>query len=128
MIRLVPFLILAWTAMVVYLTLSPSDFLPESNLLSYDKLGHFGMFGGWTGLIGLYIVFYRQREDASLWLIWIAGIAFSLAIELTQWGLPLGRSAEWADMIANVLGCTAANGIIMLLRRSGLKKYLALGR
>lgn len=128
MIRLVPLLLLGWTGMVIYLTLSPSDFLPESNLLGYDKLGHFGMFGGWTGLIGLYMVFYKNRPSASLWVIWGVGIGFSLLIELAQWGLPLGRSAEWADMVANIAGCSAASGIIMLLRESGLKKYLALER
>ncbi len=128
MIRLVPFVLFAWTAMVAYLTLSPSDFLPESNLLGYDKLGHFGMFGGWTGLIGLYLVFYRQPSHTSLWTIWAVGIGFSLLIELAQWGLPLGRSAEWADMLANTVGCTVATGIIMLLRKSGLKKYLAFER
>jgi VanZ family protein len=128
MIRLVPLVLLAWTAMVAYLTLSPSDFLPESNLLGYDKLGHFGMFGGWTGLIGLYLVFYRQQSTISLWTIWAVGIGFSLLIELAQWGLPLGRSAEWADMLANTVGCTVASGIIMLLRKSGLKKYLAFER
>jgi VanZ family protein len=128
MIRLVPLVLLAWTAMVVYLTLSPSDFLPETSLLGYDKLGHFGMFGGWTGLIGLLVVFYMRRESSSLWPIWVAGMLFSLAIELAQWGLPLGRSAEWADMVANALGCTAATGIIMLLRGSRLKKYLAFER
>lgn len=128
MIRLVPLVLLAWTAMVVYLTLSPSDFLPETSLLGYDKLGHFGMFGGWTGLIGLLVVFYMRRESSSLWPIWAAGMLFSLAIELAQWGLPLGRSAEWADMVANALGCTVATGIIMLLRGSRLKKYLAFER
>lgn len=128
MIRLVPIVLLAWTFMVGYLTLSPSDFLPESTLLGYDKLGHFGMFGGWTGLIGLYVVFYQNNSKTSLWMVWGAGIAFSLLIELAQWGLPIGRSAEWADMVANAIGCSAATGIIMLLRRSGLKKYLALER
>jgi len=128
MIRLVPLVLLAWTAMVAYLTLSPSDFLPESNLLGYDKLGHFGMFGGWTGLIGLYLVFYRQPSSVSLWTIWAVGIGFSLLIELAQWGLPLGRSAEWADMLANTVGCSTATGIIMLLRESKLKKYLAFER
>ncbi|MEN9838741.1 MAG: hypothetical protein RL177_220, partial [Bacteroidota bacterium] len=128
MIRLVPFVLFAWTAMVAYLTLSPSDFLPESNLLGYDKLGHFGMFGGWTGLIGLYLVFYRQTSHTSLWTIRAVAIGFSLLSELAQSGLPLGRSAEWADMLANTVGCTVATGIIMLLRKSGLKKYLAFER
>ena len=86
------------------------------------------MFGGWTGLFGLLTVFYRRHETASLWPIWLAGMLFSLAIELAQWALPLGRSAEWADMAANALGCTAATGIIMLLRGSTLKKYLAFER
>lgn len=128
MIRLVPILIVSWTALLAYLTLSPSDFLPESTLFGYDKVGHFGMFGGWTGLIGLYLIFYRRREQTSLWTVWSLGIGFSLLIELAQWGLPLGRSAEWADMVANLLGCSAATGIIMLLRDSGIKKYLALER
>jgi VanZ family protein len=128
MIRIVPFLLLFWTAMVAYFTLSPADYLPESNLFGYDKLGHFGLFGGWTGLIGLFLVFYRGKESTSLWVIWIAGLLFSLLIEGAQGALPLGRTAEWADMFANALGCTTATGIIMLLRRSRFKKYLALER
>ena len=114
--------------MVAYLTLSPADYLPQTSLFGYDKLGHFGLFGGWTGLIGLYLVFYKQQNSISLWLVWAAGMFFSLMIEVAQGVLPLGRSVEWGDMVANAVGCTVATGIIMLLQRTGLKKYLAFGR
>jgi VanZ family protein len=128
MIRIVPLLFILWTALVAYLTLSPADYLPESTLLGYDKLGHFGLFGGWTGLVGLYLVFYKQQGSTSLWLVWAAGMFFSLMIEVAQGVLPLGRTVEWGDMVANAVGCTVATGIIMLLQRTGLKKYLAFGR
>ncbi len=128
MTRIIPFLAAIWTLMILYFTLSPSDFLPETSIFGYDKIGHFGLFGGWTGLLGLILLFHKRRFDFPLWKVWMYGILFSFVIEIAQWGLPLGRSAEGADMVANVLGCSAAIGIIMLLRRLVPKKYLALDR
>lgn len=119
-------LTLLWTFMVLYFTLLPADYLPESTLLGYDKLGHFGIFGGWTFLFGLFMMTYGRRPDIGSHVIWLAGFLFSSAIEILQYSLPVNRMAEWGDVVANVLGISLATSIIMLLRRPNLRKYLAL--
>ncbi len=128
MIRFIPLLVLIWTGITIYLTLAPADYLPETKVFGYDKIGHFGIFGGWTFLSGLFIVYYLDRPDFETWKIWLYGVAFGAFIEFSQWALPVNRSAEVGDMVANVLGISVATYIFMRLRRNNLKKYLALER
>jgi len=111
--------ILFWTAITLYFTLAPADYLPESELWGYDKIGHIGIFGGWTFLLGVFLMTAGRRPGPHPIRIWLAGVVFSGLIEFLQYALPINRSAEWGDVVANVVGVTAATCIIMLLRRSG---------
>lgn len=121
----VPILILAWTLVTVYFTLTPADYLPESKLWGYDKIGHFGIFGGWTFLFGLFLsATGRLPRRRHLW-IWLSGALFSGLIEFLQHALPINRTAEWGDVAANLIGVTAATCIIMLLRRTKWMAYIA---
>ncbi len=110
--RMLTAALLAWTALIAYFTLMPAEYLADYPILGYDKLGHFGIFGGWTGLYGL---FRPERSPAQVFII---GFAFSVLIEALQFWLPINRSAEVLDLVANLLGCLAATGIIMLLRKN----------
>lgn len=117
--------ILIWTAITMYFTLAPADYLPESDLWGYDKLGHFGIFGGWTFLTGLFLTTSNpKRPIPNLW-IWLGGALFSSLIEFLQFALPINRTAEWGDVAANLIGVTTATCIIMLLRRIGMTTYIA---
>lgn len=101
----IPPVFILWTALMLVLTLLPSESLPSSRLFSYDKIGHFGMFGGWTFFLGLYFIVYRENTRTNLFLLMLAGILFGALIEGLQFVLPASRSATWGDIAANSLGC-----------------------
>ena len=104
----IPPIFLIWTILMLLLTLLPGDALPSTRLFSYDKIGHFGMFGGWTFFLGLYMIVYKEKVNINLFLLMMAGILFGAAIEGLQYLMPVGRAASWGDIAANSLGCFAA--------------------
>lgn len=73
-----------------------------------DKLAHGLAF---FGLAGLAIAAFRQRSPLAIFLA-LAG--FGGLIEIAQWWTDWGRSAEWADMGADLLG----TGIGILIARA----------
>ncbi len=117
----IPILILLWTLLILYLTLFPTDNLLDADIFTYDKIGHFGMFGGWTGLIGLYFLIYKKDINAPLFAILITGIIFGAFIEFLQFLLPFGRNADFWDVTANTLGCLTAYLILSYLRAKIVK-------
>ncbi len=104
----IPAIFLFWTVLMLALTLLPSDTLPGNRLFSYDKLGHFGMFGGWTFFLGLYFMVYRGKVQINLFLLMAVGILFGAVIEVLQYVMPAGRTGSWGDVLANSLGCFTA--------------------
>lgn len=112
----IPPVFILWTILMLALTLMPSDAIPDARLFSYDKIGHFGMFGGWTFFLGLYMIVYKERININLFLLMIAGIAFGALIEGLQFLLPGDRTASWGDIAANSLGCFAAYVILHPVR------------
>ncbi len=104
----IPPVFVLWTITMLALTLLPGDAIPSVSLFSYDKVGHFGMFGGWTFFLGLYIIVYRENVEINLYLLAMAGILFGASIEVLQYLLPTNRTASWGDIVANTLGCITA--------------------
>lgn len=114
--RMIPALLIIWTLITLYLTLSPSEYLGDPGIFQFDKLGHFAMFGGWTGLIGLYLMLYKRKYDINLFPLIIIGITFGAFIEFLQLVLPFDRSPSFMDMVANSLGCISAWGVLKILQ------------
>ncbi|MEX0681599.1 MAG: VanZ family protein [Balneolales bacterium] len=104
----IPPVFVIWTILMLALTLLPGSAIPDTKLFSFDKLGHFSMFAGWTFILGLYMIVYKERTNINLFLLMIAGILFGVFIESLQYLLPGNRSACWEDLIANALGCIMA--------------------
>lgn len=122
LIALIPFVLIFWTLLILYLTLMPSESLPAVKVFSYDKIGHFGMFGGWTGLVGMYFFYIRKNVSVNLVLIMIAGIFFGAAIEFLQLTLPINRAFSWYDIMANSLGAVVA-WLVLRKMRTDLQKH-----
>ena len=111
---LVPLGVIGLTGVTLFLTLMPSNFIGESQVWSYDKLGHTLLFGSWTYLLGLYQ--YINRNTATgLWRIFVIGVSFGLLIELLQHFMPLNRYGSLADLFFDGLGCLLA---VWLLKKT----------
>ncbi|RTQ49580.1 VanZ family protein [Hymenobacter gummosus] len=117
------FLAFAWTAFMLWGTLSPLDQLPPLphwELLSFDTAAHAGMF---VVTAVLYILaarwqrlFPSLRRRAFLWTL-VVCLLLGGFIELTQTFMELGRMGEWTDMISDALGTVAGVGLMHLTRR-----------
>lgn len=117
LVKSIPWAIILWTALTFYLTTFPSERIVDVSLFKYDKIGHFLIFGGWTFLLGLIPLIYKNKPDTSLILIIIAGIAFGGFIEFLQYILPYEREASWGDMLANTLGCISAYAALVIIKK-----------
>lgn len=104
---LLPVGIALLTLLTLLLTLLPGSSLPSSRFWSYDKLGHFLLFGSWTYLLGLYR-YFTTGSQGNLFIIFLLGSGFGLAVELLQYLLPVQRQADFYDLAFDALGCLVA--------------------
>lgn len=121
--KLTALVALAWTAFMLWGTLSPLDQLPPLphwELLSFDTAAHAGMF---VVTAVLYILtarwqrlFAGLRRRAFLWTL-VVCLLLGAFIELTQTFMDLGRLGEWTDMISDALGAVAGLGLMQMTRR-----------
>ncbi len=111
---MLPFFILT-TIAILTLTLFPSDYSLPKGFWDYDKLGHALMFFAWTLCFGLFRFFQIDLKRPSLVLIFTISAAFGLLIEILQFILPAGRSAEFLDFVADMLGSGIALYILHLI-------------
>jgi len=91
------------TIVILGATLYPSDFSMPTTIWDYDKIGHAMMFLVWTLIFGLFL-FVLKNNKPSLVLIFVVSASFGLLIEVLQFILPAGRSAELWDFIADIIG------------------------
>ena len=94
-------LALAWTLLILALCSIPGDSLPESELFSYDKLGHAGAFA-----IFAWLWLRAATPDRTAWVL-AGGVAFAIGTELYQGLLPFGRLADPLDALADLVGLLA---------------------
>ena len=110
-----------WMILVLLLTLTPGDNMPETNLWSdlfrFDTVAHFGVFGVMVFLmiVGLskQYTYHFLRKKAVVVSVAVS-ILYGVIIELLQFTIP-GRSFEWFDILANSLGCFVGLGLFYLV-------------
>jgi hypothetical protein len=109
-------LALAWTALILALCLTPSQWLPRSEsdgspfrIPHLDKVLHATMFAGF-GLLWSWAVASRKRWAGVL----IAGALLAVGTEVLQ-GLPIvHRDGDFFDGLADLLGTVLGVGTILL--------------
>lgn len=92
----------------------PGDDVPSNSFLEkihFDKIVHFGLFGGIVFLISLGIYWQKQfvSNKTLIWLV-IISAAYGFAIELIQKYWAIGRSFDMYDLLADTLG--AIGGVV----------------
>lgn len=103
--------LLAGLVMVVsWLALSPAP--PDGLDTGWDKLNHAGAFA----VLTLVASFAFPRSRHSLWLVLAGLLCYGAAIEVAQSFTPT-RSAEWGDLLADLIGMAAGAMLAMLIDR-----------
>lgn len=97
-------LALVWTIGLFAATLTPGEYVPAVPILSFDKVVHVALFLGFA-LVWLWLYPTRRRD------VFLGGIAVGIAIEVLQNALPIHRSGDVYDVIADVAGLVLALGI-----------------
>lgn len=100
-----------WALFILVLCLAPQSELPDISLwefLTFDKIVHAGLFAIQVLLIiiGLKRQYssYRLRYYARSLAI-IFGAAYGLFIEFLQLITDTGRTFDWLDFAADIIGC-----------------------
>ena len=106
--RLYALIAWVWTLLLATTCLLPPSSLKRFNLdslLQFDKLLHAFVF--YVLYIAWYSYFKRNNKLSTslIVVLSIACIAYGLGIEFVQQTKLIGRSFEWADFIADTLGC-----------------------
>lgn len=88
----------------------PGTSLPRVRILTADKLAHIAMFAvlGWTWL--------RAFPDRMGWVLG-GGAVFAVCTEVWQDLLPIGRTGEAADAVADMIGLAIAASVWAAQRR-----------
>lgn len=105
----------ALVLLVTFLCLRPSTG-GEQLFPNADKWAHFLAF---FALAGMLLALVERRYYAS---VCLGLLAFGGAIEIAQYLLPYGRSAEWLDLAADGLGILAGSLLSWSIRESWLQR------
>lgn len=102
---------ISWAIIMFLLTIATKGDLPKMDqwdLLSFDKFAHFSQF---CILIFLMIIgFHKQHTFRALryrpiQISLIICLVYALVLEILQLLLASGRSFDFTDALANILGC-----------------------
>lgn len=102
---------LAWTAVIFALCCTPGRYVPTAHwldLLSFDKLVHASIFFVLSSLWFLYLAKSGPVNTARIVLVVAACMCYGGMLEVLQATVFSQRSGDWADFIANSLGCLLA--------------------
>jgi VanZ family protein len=103
-----------WGILILILCLLPgSEFPPIEVFPHFDKLIHAYLYGQW---MWFFLRWEPIITDKKLVSILSFFVIYGISIELIQHFFIANRSFEWADLAANLFGCTFV-GTWMFLRK-----------
>ncbi|MDE6048707.1 MAG: GNAT family N-acetyltransferase, partial [Paramuribaculum sp.] len=106
---------------ICWFTLMPKP-LPDNDIQLFpgaDKVAHFIIFGAFAGALFIDIMRAGTKRHAGICAIVAALISscFGITVEFLQMAMDMGRSAEFADVVADILGAVSAALIFYLIDR-----------
>lgn len=111
---------IGWGFLIFYACLAPvSNLDPGWEIEISDKLVHFVLYFSWT--IFLYFAtsrgYKRSIKKRKALVYWLIAVLIGGLIELLQSWMPLGRSADLLDAIANTAGAVAGMVVSRVFHR-----------
>ena len=106
---LLRWLAITWTIIMLIGCLTPHDQIPSELNTWNDKSLHVLIFAPFT----LLWMLTGLRTGYAL----AAGLLFGLLIEVLQYALPINRSADWKDLVADCVGAAVGAGLAIAWQR-----------
>ncbi len=109
-----------WGLIILVLSLMPGGVgaMTLFGIPHFDKIGHFGMYAGWTFFIMWGLGGHAGLAwDRKIFLTMFIGVCIGVLLEFGQKWMRQGRSFEGWDMVANAAGAVAGVGVFYLLFR-----------
>jgi VanZ family protein len=111
-----------WSVVILVITLSPSEKLPDVGIFQVDKLVHFFVFGLLMFLImfGAVKVWQDKNRDADIIRLSFAySTGLGILVEILQLFVP-SRSFSVVDIVANTIGTVIGYYVFRFARRKGI--------
>lgn len=109
------FLCTVLTLLILLLALMPGESAPPG--LRWDKLNHAGAIAVATWFAYLSLQPRRLAAEGAF----LYGTFLGVVIEILQAIMPIGRTAEWSDIVADLIGAGCAWGLIVIFQRRGVR-------
>ncbi|TAE30847.1 MAG: VanZ family protein [Cytophagales bacterium] len=102
-------LAIGWTVAMFVACSWPGKDAP--NLSNNDKWGHALMFAIFA------VLWMLTKRKTAVWVLGV-GIAYGLFTEVWQGVMPIGRSFDWYDLLADAVGVVIGVGVASLVMRN----------
>ena len=117
---------------VIYLSFFRPPSTELSKIPNIDKIVHFCMYFGMSGMLWLEFLRTHRKGDSPMWHAWVGAfvcpILFSGCVELLQEYCTTYRGGDWLDFTANSLGAIFASLIGYYWRRPRMLKQTIKGK
>ena len=101
---------LGWASVIFWLSLmSNPPHVP--GIFSWDKAQHLGAYLVLTILIAQFFLILFKNIKSAGWVAVVLAVLFGALLELLQGMMQSGRTPEWLDLAADVLGALVGNGL-----------------
>ncbi len=115
--------IVVWFLIITYISLIPSDKIPESqffNIPYFDKIVHFGIYFIFSILLASLFKKQNINKLTTILIILSLNAIIGGAIEILQDILPINRSGSYCDFIADMFG--SITGLFLYYNLKAVKK------
>lgn len=109
--------LILWTTLMIVVSSTPGQKLPEVGLWNFDKFAHNVEFFIFTLLLFRYFLFKKQIKLSNIWrLCIIIGLVYAGLDELHQMLIP-NRCCAWQDYVADSAGVLGGVAVALMLYR-----------
>lgn len=125
-LRKYPFSLLIIAAVIYLSFFRPPDLNELPLFPGVDKVVHFCMYGGMSGMLWLEFLRNHRNREGIAWHVWVGAVVcpilLSGLIEILQSAYTTYRSGDWLDFLANAGGVFAATLVARFVLRPRIRK------
>ncbi|MDP2268096.1 MAG: VanZ family protein [Deltaproteobacteria bacterium] len=107
---------IAYATVIGWLSLTPAPPQIEDDFFGWDKLQHAAAYGVFTLLAGWAFGTFPLAWKRRWWLAVLAAVTCGGLLEIAQGLFTSQRTAEWGDLLADLVGAVCAYGLVYLNR------------